>query len=136
MIYEYEITVPAGTTAAAPVVQVLKLTHGVIHHIEVIFRAGCHHEVSLTINRAIHQVYPTNPDGVLKGDWFPISGPVWHEISEAPYQLEARGWAPDTTYDHTVIIRLWIQRRETLLPGEGQASLLTKLSNYIMGRRG
>ena len=134
MIYEYDLTVPANTPANAPAILDMPLAQGVIHKIAVVFPAGCRHQVKVIIRRALHQVWPTNPDGQLKGDFFPIEGPVWYELDEAPFKLEAYGWSPDTTFNHTVTIRLWLQRKEILLPGQQAFGFMERIGNLLFGR--
>lgn len=133
MIFDYTLTIPANTPESAPEPLELPLTHGIIHKIAVIFQAGCRHQVSLVIKRGLHQVWPTNPDGALKGDFFPIEGPVWYELEDEPYVLEAYGWSPGTTYDHVVTIRLWIARREILIPPSESEGIISKLGKYFFG---
>lgn len=134
MIYTYDLVVPANTLESAPVSQVMHLTAGVVHKLEVFFAAGCHHMVKVVIRDGLHQVWPTNPDAQLKANDHTISYPVWYDLAEAPYELVAYGWSPDTTYDHTITIRLGIDRREVLLPGERSAGILDRLGALIFGR--
>lgn len=134
MIFEYDLTIPARTTKADPVSVEMPLARGILHKVEVIFPPGCHHKVFLTINRALHQVVPLNPDGYLKGDTFPISDYMFQPLEEAPHRLEAYGWAPDTTYDHTVVIRLGILPREILQPELTPGGFFARLRDLLFGR--
>ena len=135
MIYEYDLVLPADTKEATPEPLVMQLTHGIIHRVEISFPSGCNGQVKVVIRRALHQVFPTNPDGQLKANGFTISGPVWYELEEAPYQLEAYGWSPDTSYDHTITIRLYIERREVLEPGAETVGIIGRLGALILGRK-
>lgn len=134
MIYAYDLVVPANTLASAPVEQRMKLTAGIVHKLEVFFPAGLHHMVLVVIRDGLHQVWPTNPEHQLKANDYTISFPVWYELSEAPYELVAYGWSPGTTYAHTIIIRLGLERRETLHPAEPGRGLLQRLGQLISGR--
>ena len=133
MLYAYELVVPANTPESAPVSQVMKLTVGVVHKLEVFFPAGNLHLVKVVIMDGLHQVWPTNPDGQLKADNYTISYPVWYELTGEPYELTAYGWSPGTTYNHTITIRLGLDRREILLPGEASAGILQRLGKLIFG---
>jgi len=135
MIYEYDLVIPANTPANAPIRLDMPLVKGVVHKLGIWFRAGCRGEVKVVIRRALNQVWPTNPDGQFKGDFFPIEGPVWYELDELPYKLEAYGWSPDTAYDHTVSIRLWIESKEILLPGQQAIGIIERLGRLIFGPR-
>lgn len=134
MIFEYDLTISAATTRRSPVTQDLQLARGIIHKVEVIFPPGCHHQVFVVIRRGLNQVFPTNPDNQFKGDFFPVSYPVWYPMEAGPFRLKAYGWAPDTTYDHAVIIRLGLLPREVLEPGREAVGILSKLRDLIFGR--
>ena len=135
MVFEYDFTIPAGTPASAPAKLELRLARGIIHQLNVSFPAGSRGMVYLTLNRALHQVFPTNPDGQLKGEFFPIAGAVYEELEEPPYKLEAHGWSPGTTYNHTVTIRLWLLPREVLEPGKQAIGILERLGQALFGPR-
>lgn len=135
MVFEYDFTIPANTLASAKARLELRLARGIIHQLSVHFPAGSRGQVSLTINDALHQVFPTNPDGQFKGEFFPITGSVYHELETAPYRLTAWGWSPGTAYDHTATIRLWLLPREILEPGRKAVGVLEKLGQLIFGQK-
>ena len=135
MIYEYDLVVPLNTLEASPASVEMKLCHGIVHKLEVTFPPGCHNAVKVVVRRALHQVWPTNPDGQLKANGYTISYPVWYELEEAPYILTAWAWSPGTTYSHTITIRLGIQRREILQPGQEERGIIKRLGALILGRR-
>ena len=134
MIYEYDLTVAAASTPAAPSTARLSLSHGIIHRLEVSYPPGCHNLVSVVLRRGVHQVWPTNPGGALRADAYTIALPVWEPLEEAPYELQVDGWAPLATYDHIITVRLGILPREVLAPTDKSAPLLQRLSNLIFGR--
>ena len=134
MIFEYDLVIPAGTTKAAPEPKEMPLARGIIHKVEVIFPPGCHHKVFVILRRGLFQFAPLNPDGQFKGDFFPISYPTYYPLEHRPYMLTAYGWAPDTTYPHTVVIRLGILPREVLEPGREAIGFLGKLKEMILGK--
>ena len=134
MIYEYDLTVPANTPAADPVSVDMALSPGIIHRLEVSWPAGCNNMVHIAVKRGLHQVWPTNPDGTLKGNMYTLSIPVWYELEDYPANLEAYGWSPGASYNHTVTIRLAIERREILQPADASLPILQKLSRWFFGR--
>ena len=136
MIYEYDLVVAADTKEASPASVEMELSHGIVHKLEVSFPGGCKNTVKVVINRALHQVWPTNPDGQIKANGFTVSFPVWYELEEAPYLLTAWAWAPGTTYSHTVTIRLGIQRREHLQLPREEMGIIRRLGALILGRGG
>ena len=135
MLFEYELTIPANTPANSPVRLDMRLARGIIHDVGVDFRAGARHEVFVMIRRAVHQVFPANPDGYFKGDFFPIRYSTWEPLEEAPYKLEAYGWSPGTTYAHVVTIRLNIDPREVLIPPDASAGIIRRIGQLIFGGR-
>ena len=135
MIFEYTLTITAAQTEAVPASQVMKLTKGIVHKLEIVGDGGEHNLVFVVIRRGLHQVWPTNPDGQLHPGFFPISYPVWQPLDEAPFEMVVEGWAPDTTYDHTVTVRLGIQHGEVLEPGREAIGVLGRLRDLFFGGR-
>ncbi len=116
MVYDFRITVPANTPESDKQETRLKLTYGIIHQIDIEFPPGCANMVKLTINDALHQVFPTNPDGYFSGEHPPISGKVFHEVAEEPFELQVKTWSPGTTYDHEITVRIWILKPWQMMP--------------------
>ena len=73
------VTIPKNTVESAPVLEKFGVAHGVITRVEVEFPDGCSGLVSVHIDRALHQVWPTNPDGVLSSNGRAI---VWADYYE------------------------------------------------------
>jgi len=134
MIFEYNLTITAGRNRRSPATQELQLARGIIHKVEVIFPPGCHHQVFVVIRRGLNQVFPTNPDGQFKGNAFPISYPVWYPMEDGPFLLKAYGWAPLTTFAHTVTIRLGILPRAVLMPPSETVGVVNKIRDLLFGR--
>lgn len=135
MIFEHDLTVPANTAESSRASTTLTLEKGIVHQLDVLFPFGCNGEVLVVIKRGQHQVWPSNGQGQLKGDGFPITGKVWLELEEEPFELTAEGWSPDTTYPHVVTIRLWMQRREILEPGGDVPGIIRRVGAVLLGRR-
>jgi len=136
VIYEYDLAVPANTLAGAPVSVDMALSPGIIHRLEVGWPAGCNNMVLISIRSGLHQVWPTNPDGYLKGNMYTLSIPVWHDLGEGPATLTAYGCSPGAAYDHAVTIRLAVQRREILQPPDTTKPILERLNRWFFGRTG
>ncbi|MCK9598669.1 MAG: hypothetical protein M0R06_06485 [Sphaerochaeta sp.] len=111
MFYTYEITVPANTAKRSPREDVVKLTAGVITRVSYRPRPGhaalCHCQVLYHE----HQITPTNPDGELHGDTFPIESDEFLELDSIPYDLKIVSWNDDDTYDHTFDISFTVLPR-------------------------
>lgn len=125
MMYEVDIKVLTTDLVDNPQITVVKLTHGVIHQLGVYFPPGCANTVKTTIKRGLYQVFPTNPDGVMKGDSVNIQGPEFYAIIKAPYQVEVYTWADDASYDHTITIRIWFLKVWQLMPFSDEMYMLS-----------
>ena len=106
MFYEFTLTIPANTPATAPVESEVVLDHGRIVAVEVQFPRGCVGLVHVTINRELHQLWPSNPDGNIAGEDARISWSEDHPFLEVPYTLQLWGWNLDDTFPHTITFRL------------------------------
>ena len=108
MYYDVSFTIPANTAKASPEDLEVKLTHGVVHRVEIGFPSGCAGLAHLQIRRGGHQVWPTNPQGSFNTDDYTIPIDDYYELFEEPYILTLVGWNLDDTYDHTLEIRFGI----------------------------
>lgn len=124
MFYVHELTITANTTQDTPVEELITLTHGVITHVEVEFPPGCSGLVRAYINHALHQIWPTNPEGKFRTDGRPIVWSEYYELFTQPYQVTIGGWNTDDTYDHVVIFRFEVTPREVAERAKVQTGLL------------
>lgn len=134
MIFETTLTVPADTSADAPASVEMPLAHGIIHKVEVAFPPGCHNEVLVSIRRALHQVYPTNPGVGFRADAYTISYPTWYPLEDEPYTMVVEGWSPGTSYDHEIVVRLGVLPRDVLEPGREAINFMGRLRAVLFGR--
>ncbi len=115
MFYDFAIVVPANTLASAPHVETLKLTHGVITSVRLDFKHGTDHLVHVALQRGLHQVYPTNPDGDFNLDGVYCSFDDFYKLTAEPYELTVEGWSPGTTYPHVVDVQIGLIESEIAL---------------------
>ncbi len=115
MFYDFAITVPAGRTEAAPVISDLKLTKGVIHRVEVGFRAGCDHRVFCRLLRGSYQLYPTDQDGAFCADDYVVGFDDSFNLDDEPLTLQAVCYAPTSTYPHVLTVRIGVMDNSTIL---------------------
>ena len=128
MYYDVSFTIPANTAEATPEELRVKLTHGVIHRVEIGFPAGCAGLAHLQIREGGHQAWPTNPDGSFNTDDYTIPIDDYYELFEEPYTLTLTGWNLDDTYDHTLEVRIGVLPKELLVPDQ---SLVRRLKNFL-----
>ena len=105
MLFVYSLTIPANTTAAAPVTDLVDIVHGVLRHVSVSFPPGCAALAHITVLQHEHQIIPANAGGDLAWDDLTISWPEDIELVEVPYRLKLVGWNEDDSYPHTITFR-------------------------------
>jgi hypothetical protein len=105
MFYEFTLTIPANTPATAPVYDVVQLSPGTVSRVEIQFPRGCVGLVHVKVLRALHQVWPTNPDGNISSENANLSWSDDYDLSEPPYELTLVGYNLDDTFPHTITFR-------------------------------
>ena len=115
MFYDFAFTIDKETAEDAAEPQELKLTHGIIHHVEVQFPIGTRAPAHCRILHHAHQVWPTNPQGSFASDGYTIPIDENYEFFEEPYTLTAICWNDDDTFPHTITIRVGILESKTAL---------------------
>lgn len=128
MFYEYPITVPANTQESDPLVEYLRIAHGVIQRMYVQFPTGCAGLVHCRLDYCRLLSFPADLTKSIASDGFivPIEGP--YEIYVEPYRIEATLWNTDDTYDHTITIRIdMVEAQEVLM----FAKILAGLSKFL-----
>jgi len=115
-MFETDIEVLTTDTVDNKRKTVVTLTNGIIHRIGIFFPPGCANVVKITLNRGIHQIFPTNPDGYIKGDGLSVEGKMFQPILTPPYEVYIEGWGVNAGYKHEITIRLWMLKVWQLMP--------------------
>jgi len=115
MLFTADVTVPKNTTEADPVVEILKIAHGIITWVSVLFPPGCARLAHCVILHHEHQIAPSTENMDLSGDTFPIVWEEYYESYQPPYELKIKAWNEDDTYPHTITIRVAILPRKAVL---------------------
>ena len=108
MFYDFAITVPAGRAEATPLIYDMQLTKGVLHRMEVGFRAGCDHRVYCRILRGNYQLFPTDQGGAFCADDYTIAFDDSFDLADEPLILRAVCYAPTSTYPHIITVRIGV----------------------------
>ena len=106
MIYVFPITIPANTPATAKLKTILPLSRSRIIGVMVQFPAGHVGLTHLALNIGLHQMFPTNPEAAFSSSGETIDWPEDFTLDKDPCQMEAYAWNDDTTYDHTITVRV------------------------------
>lgn len=116
MLYTWDTVVRTGVDLYATKREVpLRLAHGVITWVSVLFPPGCHGMVKCQIFHREHQIFPSRDVMSLSGDGTPIEWNEYYELYQPPYDLLARLWGVGCTYDHTVSIRIAVLPRKAII---------------------
>lgn len=126
MFYDFSFTIPVTATATNPEIKVCKLTHGIIHRVTIFWWPGPHGLVRLTMNRALHQLLPTNPEESFHYDNYAHVMDERIPLLEAPYQIELKGWGVNCTYTHELIVGIGVLPPECFVEYRGMETMLEK----------
>ena len=101
MWYRYYLTVPRGTTRIRPIRKEIGLPEGIITKVRVRFPPGPRGQVFTAVYQGGHKMWPRGEGNYAWGDDEAIEmGEHVRNITGWHYFLE--GYAPDTSYDHTI----------------------------------
>jgi hypothetical protein len=131
MYFCWDITIDADTPSEDPLQGYLRITKGIITRVDIKFPAGCHGMVGVRLYRYEQQLIPLTSDEWITGDDETIPTETYGDLTDFPYQLKFVGCSPDTTYPHTVTVR--IQVLPSYAAGFAQ---LTKLMQRLLDKLG
>jgi len=106
--FEWEITIPAGTTETAPHIKRLKIVRGVLRYVRIHYPAGCHSLVKTRLLRWETHLIPLTRGEWSAGDDETVEYELFYEIEEDPLLLTFIGISPTCVYDHTLRVRITI----------------------------
>jgi len=127
MYYDFAVLVETKHKANSPKEEILTLTKGVIHRVEVEFPAGCRGQVNLQLFDREHQVWPTNTDEAFNGEGYTVPIDEHYKLTSEPYALKAVAWGVDCSYEHTITVRIGILPEEVLTPLVGLKQIFSSL---------
>lgn len=104
MNFVYAFTVPAGTAAGLPYTQRLRLSYGVITHIQIVIPSGHAGKAHLTLHAGGFQLYPLSRGQTYHGDDVDFNFDDRFFLNAAPYELIASGHNTDADYGHEFLI--------------------------------
>ncbi len=134
MFYEFSAETPANTPETSFVETRMKLTAGIIHHVELDFPAGCEGLAHAKIYQGGVQIWPSNLSGNLTGNFFPIAFNEFKELKPGENELVMRTWNTDTRHAHTITIRMALLREKELFPELELADLIRLLFRTLQRR--
>jgi len=109
MFFCWDITILADTTERHPDRSWLSLPKGIVTKVDIKFPAGCHGMVRARLFQEALQLIPLSEDEWVTGDDETVTTETYAELLNAPYKLKLVTCSPDTTYDHTITVRIEVQ---------------------------
>lgn len=134
MLFEYPLTVDAGTAQGEGEPLEALLCAGTVTRVAVQFPAGCAGMVYVSIWRSDHQVWPVNLDEAIAGDNAVVSWPESYDLDDEPFGFELRGWSPGTAYPHVITFRFALLSLEEAQSARGLPGLLRRIASLFLGR--
>lgn len=131
MLFEYPLTIHAGTTEAAPEELTAPLAPGTIAKVSVDFPPGCRGLAHVAIWRSEHQVWPGNLDGDIAADGLVVEWPDDYDLDDEPYDLTLKGWSPSATFPHTIIFRFAVLPLSVKEEAGALARLLRRIADFL-----
>ena len=101
MWYRYYITVPRGTEKTAPSRKEIVLPEGVIIRVDCRFPPGPRGHVFTAVFEGVHKMWPRGEGNWAWGDDETIRMKT-HVRNIEGFHWILQGYAPDTSYDHTI----------------------------------
>lgn len=111
----------------------MALAPGIVNQVAVQFLSGCVGEVHVSIWRGEHQVWPVNLDGSIAGENNTVAWVEAYDLIEEPYDMTVKGWAPNTSYDHTITVRVAVLPLALREAVEESRTLLHRIAKALFG---
>lgn len=105
MRFDFDLTIPVGTTQTAPAQLEARLVRGVLKRIEIFFPPGCASLVKTIIRDGLHQIAPANPNGSFNADGSTIQFEMNYRLEASAHLLMCEAWSSLCKYDHVLIYR-------------------------------
>lgn len=116
MFYVKEITTDADTARADSVETDRRVWAGVIHHVDVVFPAGCAGLLHVTIWHGGHQIFPSEELQDFAGDGETVSFKDHYKLIPGENLIRIKTWNEDDTFSHTCRVRIGVLPQKIVFP--------------------
>lgn len=108
--FEQKLTVPANTPEASPVSQDITLKKGFVSHVWIRFPQGSVGLLRVAIYDQSTQLFPGGTGQWFTGDNEIIEFDTEYDVPNigGTYKLTLKGWNEDDSYEHSVLVRIWV----------------------------
>jgi len=130
-IYTDTLTVPRGTSSDDPVETTISINEWVVEGFDVVFPSGCAGLVHIIIMYGSEQIAPKPLGATLTGNNETVTWSEMWNTPEKPCTLRFLGWAPNTNYDHTLILRVRTLPKEVRKEREETKKTMGLIDKFI-----
>jgi len=123
MNFVYAVIVPKNTPKSAPFIQYLRLSWGVITHVQIVIPSGHWGLAHLTMLIHEFQLYPLSRGEDYHGDDVVIPFADRFFIETQPFELKVVAWNTDTEEDHEFLLSFEMMLPDQLGIGVGAQGL-------------
>ena len=116
MFYVFSKLPTATKTQDAAYEQLMPLTAGIIHQVDVLFQDGCNHETFVQIFHDLYQIWPSNRGQYLRGNATVISFREFYELKTGNHVLTAKIWTSLASDWKEVIIQIGLLPKRIIQP--------------------
>ena len=135
MIYSFDITVPANTLEADPLLSTMECQLGLVEQLGVGFPTGSAGLLSITIWRDGRQVWPSNAQASFSWDDHFFTWPEAYDMSVEPHEFIARTVNLDDTFDHRVTVQVTLRNPGPTDQPSEELTVLQSIAAALTGRR-
>jgi len=127
MRFTYDLTIPAGTTAADPAMLDVRLVKGRLFHAEVAIPPGPADRVFVVVRDALFQILPVNPGSTFSWDDYTHAIDLDYDLPDLSHLLTLVGWAPTAVFPHTITFRFDVAPADSV----GERSIIEQLAGLL-----
>jgi len=131
MLYTQSLMVPPSTLLIDAAVETIQLTYGRIQYIWLHFPPGCRGQVYVALFRSLTQIAPATPGQGIALDDVLFGFPTDLVLDEPPYQLQLAGWAPVSSFAHTITVHVALDVSTQPNAPQTPQSLLARLAGLF-----
>jgi len=102
MLFSYSLTLPAGGSASSLTASVVKYQPGTVRQVFIVFPDGASGQCNFRVRKALHVLWPAQPDAWLVHNDYTFVIPEDLELLEPPHELTLEGYNTDDTHAHTI----------------------------------
>lgn len=116
MFYSFNLTVTTSHTAASPKKDVLELSAGVIHQVDILFPSNSTKNIHVRIFHGSYQLIPTNRLEAIRADNTIISTREFFELPPGANQLIVHSWNTHATDDFLLSVNIGLLPKKVMQP--------------------